>query len=360
MDIVKATAEYERWLRGQVDAVEADLRLKHAYMADDLFAFLRATFYRWAALWQETCPDLAAAPSLLAVGDLHVENFGTWRDREGRLIWGVNDVDEATTMPYTLDLVRLATSALLAKREEHLTIKPRAACAAILDGYVTAFKSGGQPYVLEEDYPGLRAWAMSAERNPDKFWAKMTAFKPVRAPAKVGALLKDSLPDRRLRTRTVHRIAGLGSLGRPRYVALTTWDGALIAREAKPLLPSAYDWAVGRKTDRIRCQDILDRAVRCPDPYYRAADGWLVRRIGPHCSRIELSWLPEQREEARLLHAMGHETANVHLGSHAARPQVLRHLARQPKDWLFTAARAMAKATKADWKMWRAKRGARS
>jgi len=34
-------------------------------------------------LWQETCPDLAKGPWVKAVGDLHVENFGTWRDTEG-------------------------------------------------------------------------------------------------------------------------------------------------------------------------------------------------------------------------------------------------------------------------------------
>jgi uncharacterized protein (DUF2252 family) len=26
-----------------------------------------------------------------------VENFGAWRDVEGRLIWGINDFDEAWT-----------------------------------------------------------------------------------------------------------------------------------------------------------------------------------------------------------------------------------------------------------------------
>ena len=130
----------------------------------------------------------------------------------------------------------------------------------------------------------------------------------------------------------------------------------MIAREAKALLPSAYDWALGRKAEKVRCQDILDRAVRCPDPYFHVTDDWLVRRIGPHCSRIEMSWLPKERDEARLLHAMGHETANVHLGSRGARAGILRHLAKQPKDWLFTAARAMAKAIKADWKIWRERR----
>ena len=55
--------------------VEADLQYKHQQMKGSLFAFLRGTFYRWAALWEETCPDLAKAPRLLAVGDLHVQKF---------------------------------------------------------------------------------------------------------------------------------------------------------------------------------------------------------------------------------------------------------------------------------------------
>jgi hypothetical protein len=52
--IVTATIDYEDWLSRQVDVVEADLRLKHRQMASSLFAFLRATFYRWGSLWRET------------------------------------------------------------------------------------------------------------------------------------------------------------------------------------------------------------------------------------------------------------------------------------------------------------------
>ena len=50
---------------------------------------------------------------LLAVGDLHVENFGVWRDSQQRLVWGINDFDDACELPFTSDLVRLAASALL-------------------------------------------------------------------------------------------------------------------------------------------------------------------------------------------------------------------------------------------------------
>jgi uncharacterized protein (DUF2252 family) len=71
---------------------------------------------------------------LLAVGDLHVENFGTWRDTEGRLVWGANDFDEVASMPYTIDLVRLVTSAILAKNDGGLAIDAGAAATAVLEG----------------------------------------------------------------------------------------------------------------------------------------------------------------------------------------------------------------------------------
>src|SRR6058998_3000919 len=104
-------------------------------MREDLFPFLRATYYRWAQLWPEVCADLASAPEVLSVGDLHVENFGTWRDAEGRLVWGVNDFDEACPLPYTNDLVRLATSAWLAIEADDLALGRGAACRVILEGY---------------------------------------------------------------------------------------------------------------------------------------------------------------------------------------------------------------------------------
>ena len=133
MNMVKATRRFEEWLRRRTAIVEPDLRTKHKHMAEAAFPFLRATFYRWIQVWPGVCSDLAKAPKVLAVGDLHIENFGTWRDAEGRLIWGVNDFDEAAELPYTNDLLRLATSAILAAEEGHLALKPKEACNAILD-----------------------------------------------------------------------------------------------------------------------------------------------------------------------------------------------------------------------------------
>ncbi len=361
MNLVEATKAYERWLRQELGAmklelVRGDLALKHRLMAADPFSLLRGTFYRWVPVWHKHCAELAHAPRLLAVGDLHVENFGTWRDAEGRLVWGVNDVDEAATMPYTIDLVRLATSALLAWREQQLFTPPKAACKAILAGYADQFANGGAAFVLEEDHPALRAAALSEERDPVKYWTKMAAAKPVAAPARIRRLLADHLPQRKAPFRVKHRIAGVGSLGRPRFVALTTLGGAYLAREAKLELPSAYGWALGKPESKLHCEEVLERAVRCQDPYYVITGRWLVRRLGPDCSRIELAMLPKIRDELRLLEAMGRETANLHLGSRAAIPAVRADLRQRPRKWLLAAAKRMAEATIADWKQWRARR----
>src|SRR5437899_12969313 len=108
MDIIQATQGYEAWLGERIPLIRADLDHKHELMSAGPFSFLRATFYRWAQTFPEVCEKLTAAPEVLGVGDLHVENFGTWRDAEGRLIRGLNDLDEACRIPYTCDLVRLA------------------------------------------------------------------------------------------------------------------------------------------------------------------------------------------------------------------------------------------------------------
>src|SRR6266566_649117 len=159
MNIFKATADFERWLAKRLPIVRQDIALKHQHMADAAFPFFRATFYRWLQLWPEVCPELAKAPPVLAVGDLHIENFGTWRDEEGRLIWGVNDLDEAWPAVYTLDLARLATSAYLAISSEHLSLTRREAAEAIEEGYRDALAAGGKAFVLAEHHQWLRVLA---------------------------------------------------------------------------------------------------------------------------------------------------------------------------------------------------------
>jgi uncharacterized protein (DUF2252 family) len=356
VNIVKATRRYEEWLGRHTPLIKADLRLKHQRMAEAVFPFLRATFYRWMQIWPEVCPDLAKAPRVLAVGDLHVENFGTWRDLEGRLVWGVNDFDEAAVLPYTVDLVRLATSALFAIEDGHLALRPKDACSAILDGYADSLLNGGRPYVLEEGNAWLRQIATGVLRDPVHFWKKMDSLPQIRGEVSASAreALEHLMPERGLTYRTVRRVAGLGSLGHVRVVAIALCHGSRVAREAKALVPSAFYWINGdRGPSEILYHAIISRAIRCPDPFVQLRGHWIVRRLSPHCSRIELSVLPTDRDELRLLSAMGWETANIHLGTVDAKKYIRRHLERLNPGWLFAAAKEMQKAVTSDWQAWK-------
>ncbi len=360
MNIVKATKKYEEWLALHLQIVEDDLRLKHERMAESEFSFFRATFYRWLQVWEEVCADLRRVPHLLAVGDLHVENFGTWRDTDGRLVWGVNDFDEACIYPYTMDLVRLATSVLLAARENRLTMSPKASAESILTGYEQGMEQGGRPFVLEEEHGWLRAIAESKLRDPVVFWQKMDKLALVRggAPESAREALEHLLPERGIQYRLARRVAGLGSLGRVRLVAIADWKGGRVAREAKALAPSASHWADPSVPREILYGVILRRAVRCPDPYVQLRGHWIVRRLSPHCSRIELDALGTAKGEIRLLEAMGRETANIHAGTEEKRRSILKDLRQRKATWLAKAAQDMADKVGKDWRVWRERRQA--
>ncbi len=354
MEFVEATARYEAWLSEQTPLIRADLDLKHAAMAENPFPFLRATFYRWAQVWPQISPEMVKAPDVLAVGDLHAENFGTWRDGEGRLVWGVNDFDEACWMPYTCDLVRLATSVHLAIASENLVVPRGKACKAILDGYREGLRRGGRPFVLAEHHPLLREMAVERLKQPESYWEKLSALRTWKGkvPASAIKALRRELPSRDLEFRVVHRVSGLGSLGRRRFCALADWRGGSIAREAKELAVSAWDWSHPRKKAKIYYEELLRRARRCPDPFMNMHGRWIVRRLAPDCSRIELSSLPKRHDAVRLLYAMGWETANVHLGSVKA-GVIEKDLEKRRSGWLHAAAQVMTQSVEDDWNIWR-------
>jgi hypothetical protein len=362
MNVVKATRQFEAWLAQRTDIDQRDLRLKHSNMKADVFMFLRATYYRWAQLWPQVCLDLAHAPRVLAVGDLHIENFGTWRDLEGRLIWGVNDFDEAWPMAYAIDLVRLAVSAHLAVEAGRLPLKREDICGTMLEGYREGLQEKGCAFVLGEKHQWLRRIAGGELRDPVRFWQNMDQLPTYKGEIPVSAIdaLEHLMPAPGIAFRIAHRTAGLGSLGHARYVAIADWHGGRIAREAKALVPSASHWAQSLNSKKkgpaeILYQTIVNRAVRCPDPFVQLRGRWIVRRLAPDCSRIELASLGAADMELRLLHAMGWETANIHLGTPSARKLVLRHIAKQKGKWLHHAAEAMLGAVRADWEVWKKK-----
>lgn len=353
--IRRSTKAYETWLAAHLrDAfVPADLRRKHAIMRASAFGFLRATYWRWSETVLEACPSLADAPPVLAVGDLHLANFGTWRDADGRLVWGVNDFDEAAEMPFTLDLVRLATSAILARRKGMMSAE--ATCAALLRGYRAGLKDP-QPIVLDEDWRWLRRQVGVDETTRTKFWAVMAKLRRKQPatppPARFVRALAHAVPEPPLPMHVAPRRAGAGSRGRLRLVGIADWRGALLVREVKAAAPSAWTRASPRSGAPLLIETIANGPYRCPDPWFRLTHDVIVRRLSPNNRKIEIDHTLPEILRPRLLDAMGRELAAIHRGS-ADRAPLRDHLRELPHRWLLDAARRMAEVTDKDYRTYK-------
>lgn len=359
-----ANERFEAWLRTALGAevVEADLVARRAIMAGGPFAFFRATYWRWAetidGLWIPAQPGIA----VLAVGDVHLENYGTWRDAEGRLVWGVNDHDEAAEMPWPLDLLRLATSAVLAAGQE---APARAIAAAIMAGYREGL-SDPRPIVLDHDFAKLRTAVLAArgeedwdkqDKARDKFWNKKMAVrapKPsVVPPPRILAALRAALPAEAREVGLWPRSAGAGSLGRPRWVLRADWQGGPIIREAKAMLPSAWLRSHPGGVPACRAAEVARGAHRAPDPCLSFQDAVAVRRLSPNNAKLEAKKAIAKLLAPEMLHTMARDIAAIHAATAGAAAAIAQEIAEgRPLDAdgaaLAEASTAIAAAVRQD------------
>lgn len=362
-----STRDFEAWMAQRTDLSGRLLKKKHRKMAAGAFPFLRATFYRWVEQWPVVCPALARRDRdvLLAAGDLHVENFGVWLDSRRRLVWGVNDFDDACELPFTSDLVRLAASVLLAAEAASVPAPPRAVCTHLLHGYRSGLRSGGQAILVADGRRDALAILTRNTQEPARaFWAAKLdpddnpAIGAGDLPKGLAEMFRASFrPGVTLEFREQRSPGGLGSLGRRRFTAVA--KGRREAREAKALVPSAQYWQTGRERMPSQTATLLQHAIRIPDPHVQVHDKWLVRQLAPDVAKIEMPANARDRRLAlapALLALMGRETANIHLGSRSP-DDVRARLTELGADagWLTTAAERMADCTRRDHADWAAR-----
>jgi uncharacterized protein (DUF2252 family) len=345
--VIEATEDYEQWLAKHVRIVHDDLERKHRLMRRDAFTFFRATYYRFVERFHQVAPAVAAAPRVGAVGDLHVENFGTWRDREGRLVWGINDLDEADRVPYTIDLTRLATSVFLAVEAGRLVLSRSVIAESILAGYERGMEAGTTPVVMAERRRWLSTSFAPLLQEPRAFWQDLADLPEAgrRLTPAARLVLANVAPGKGWKFRLHRRTAGVGSLGRPRFVAVGEWDGALAARELKGLPPPASRFAGGKGP-------LLPR-VHYGDPWAAENVGWVARRLSPDTAKLDLSRVDRKRADRRLLSLMGREAAHYHLRTRGGKQAIIADLAGRPNEWLAQAADALAEDVRADFDVWR-------
>jgi uncharacterized protein (DUF2252 family) len=344
-DIVQELIEFNRPFAQR----NAELiRLKIARMAEGPFAFFRGTFHLYARdviqRLQQPLPLLSGEGTALdLVGDLHAENYGAFKADDGVVHYDVNDFDETTQGRFDFDVCRLATSWFLAARERDCDLT--AAIEPLLAGlgaYVEVLprllkKGKDEAHDVQAGSPcgckpieDILAAGENA-RRPAFIQAQTVVHRKGRALIRSSKIFnlpeEDQQRARRLLADYLHRqskekdaegyyaiedvcgrIAGVGSMGRYRYVVLVTGkssaEGRNVLLEFKEARPSAYDLYRGKDTD---AGALVHRAARVIEVQKEsqaasnrhlghAVDGDLsfqVRELGPADGRIDNRWLKD-------------------------------------------------------------------
>lgn len=299
------------------------------------FAFLRgqaATFYTMLA----EAPELEAGPEGTGtlVGDAHLENFGAYRvDRAHRarppkgtggtreVAFDVNDFDDAWTGPFRYDVVRLATSFLLASRTHGLTGSATLdALDRLLDGYAAGAFGGQLPRVPEPVRALVaRVEARSARdfldarttgRGKRRRFVRDGRYLPLgrRIQAEIPSAMQvysDGLPEpSRLSAHELTvidaalRVAGNGSLGVLRIAVLVRGrdEGWLFDLKEEPDSPAPARLGPRNHADPVG--RVLSAFATCvarpPSRLGRTHAGGrdlLVRRLGPDEDKLDVTKL---------------------------------------------------------------------
>jgi uncharacterized protein (DUF2252 family) len=225
------------------------LQLKYRTMRGSPFAFLRGTCH----LFYDRLPRggvFKSAPLVWVCGDLHLENFGSYKGDNRLVYFDVNDFDESALAPASWDLVRFLTSLWIGAEGLRVSSpKARTLCQNFLDAYGSALALGKAYWVERETAQGLVRELLDGLRDRQRagFLESRTTVKGKKRLLRVDG--KKALPVSELQRAAItdfmrefakgqpdpdfyrvldvaRRIAGTGSLGVDRYAILIEGKGS--------------------------------------------------------------------------------------------------------------------------------------
>ncbi len=89
------------------------VQLKYDFMTENMFRFYRGTCHLFYEDLSKS-NDIPPSPLAWICGDLHLENFGSYKGDNRLVYFDLNDFDEAILAPATYELTRIVTSILIA------------------------------------------------------------------------------------------------------------------------------------------------------------------------------------------------------------------------------------------------------
>ncbi|HEY6082311.1 MAG TPA: DUF2252 family protein [Chitinophagaceae bacterium] len=225
------------------DRLPEMLQLKYAAMRQNAFRFYRGTCH----LFYE---DLAKHPPVKddtrvwICGDLHLENFGSYKGDNGLVYFDMNDFDESILAPATWEITRLLCSIHIATKE--LKINETGADQLVricLNAYISVLRKGNATAVETRMAKGLLKYFLlqvACRKNKDlvgrrtvkengkislrtdhKIYFPLTAAKKKKVTGLIHRWNRSSHPAKQYEVMdSAFRIAGTGSIGIHRYAAL--------------------------------------------------------------------------------------------------------------------------------------------
>jgi uncharacterized protein (DUF2252 family) len=335
LDVVQSIRSYN------ADREPERLALKYQKMRSGTFAFLRGTCH----LFYERLPKgnvFKNAPLVWACGDLHLENFGSYKADNRLVYFDINDFDESVLAPASWDLIRMLTSIEIGAQEWGvLPEERRLLCRQFLDSYTSSL-SLGKAYWLERDSadgPVRQLLSVLRERTRPDFLNSRTETvgrkRIIRLDGKkalpVDAAQRElvlTVMNRFVQTQNdpkffrvldiARRIAGTGSLGLERYAILVKGRGSPDGNhllDLKLAVPSALRAKLPTKqpkwvSEASRIVTLQQRIQAVPMAFLHAVDtedsSYVLRGLQPSEDRISIATGKHKSAElVQLMDSMG-------------------------------------------------------
>jgi uncharacterized protein (DUF2252 family) len=129
--------------------------LKYQTMAEDPFRFFRGTCHLFYEDLSKA-PIFPSSPITWICGDLHLENFGTYKGDNRLIYFDLNDFDEGLLAPAAWEVVRMTTSIFVGCESLGINKKEiRQIADLFLRAYTTHLAAGKPRYIEEETANGI-------------------------------------------------------------------------------------------------------------------------------------------------------------------------------------------------------------
>lgn len=327
------------------------LAMKYKAMRSSPFVFLRGTCH----LFYERLPRekvLGDAPPVWICGDMHLENFGSYKGDNRLIYFDNNDFDEACLAPSLYELVRLLTSVLVGASDLKLSrAQALALCHTAVEAYGASLAFGKSRWIEPETATGMvrDLFDALASRRRAAHLDRRTTLKGKTRVLKVDG--KKALPvsdeQRAAVTQFMHqfaagapnpaffrildvarRIAGTGSLGVDRYVILVEGKGSPDGNyliDLKEALPSSVTPHVRTpqpkwQTEAQRVVEVQRRNQAVSQAFLHAVEfnqrSYVLRGLQPSEDRVALSdWDGKLPRLEEVVSSMAELSAWAHLRS---------------------------------------------